>query len=1438
MCGGQTQTTQSVQIPPDVLARYNSVNQTAQTAAQQPFQVYSTDPNAFVAPLDSTQQSGIANTNAAVGQAQPYFDAATGQLINAQSSTQPYFDAATGQYLNAEGAASGLYGGALGDFNNAQAQGSTYVGYGQGDLSAGQAQGAGLAGASLQALNQANTASVPLEQHAAQNIGQGLSAAQPYNSAAGSAIGQGLAAAQPLNSAANSNISSAQAGAQPYQQLATGLGLAGAQAVDPSQLSGQSINQYLSPYLSTVLSSTQGLLNQQNQQQMSGQLGNAIQSGAFGGDRSGIAAANLAQQQQLANANIYSGILNQGYNTALGTAQQQQGLSLSADQANRAALQAASGQLQSIGQQGFGQGITTAQQQAALGQQQYGQYTGTGQAIQGLGNQVYGQSTGTGQAQAALGNQLYTQGANTASQEAALGQQLFGQGLASSQQEGALGQQTYNMGSQTGQNLQGLGQTVFNTGSQTGQNLQNLGQANYATGANTSQALAGLGTGAQGAALQGAQAQLAAGQTQQQTQQAGLTALYNQFLQQQSYPFQVSQFLANIAEGTGALSGSTTTTTQPGGFFSDKRLKEDIEKVGKTFDGQDIYSFRYKGDPRKQIGLVAQDVEKTHPDAVGERSGFKTVDYGKATEKAASRGHFYRGGLAAANDSHANNNYAEGGVAGFDPQMMQQILANQQGTYGPYLAAASGAGPYGGAGRVPAGNLPVSQLKTAGPAPAVKSPFENAKTIADLGTSLDKDANDASKGFDWLKGKLSQPDEPPYARGGLVGFADGGMPYGDDTGGLDIPDEKPQLNQLPTPGKPPAQGPSGLSDAKDATEAALAVAKLIAMMHTGGKVERKGYAEGGLPDDSDDPDAVDFSTPSPGGILPPDMTYKPTNNTSLPQIKVGQVTPKQIGRTALSAILPAVDTIPKLVQGLSGLIHPQTGASASWDSPAPAQPKHAAPKPRPVVRAAPAAGLGAAEPADQPDSTPSVAPMPAPETVDSAGPVAAPPPADVQGLTDTPAELATDASKIKPDSPSILDRIQNSPIGGYASGLKHGDLPTWISLLSALGAAGTAPTVHPGVALAAGLTGGAQGYMGAKKVQAQVAQEQALTGTQQATTGLTQAQTYNQMQLKAPAGYVAVPGAGPNGQHITGYDGKPWHYEMQVNATNFGASPSSSSAPAEAPALPGAKPVPSVLTPSTDTDAFMASQYHVDPSQPAVANHERAIALNPELGPLDDAARASLQTRVGNLQEAANTNRQLVQLSQAINDLSKSSLTGQGHGSDYRTKLGNLLVTTANMVGVPIDPSTLKDIGDQQIIAKIKELSGAQMAHQYGEKAASIAHAITGVLPGGDLRPEAANEILGSMLVQNQQPRDLSQYGNNYVQRYGVAVNLEPAFAKDTDALYNNEQKKLPLFMSSPGYSGALADLHSADGKVRQRAEAIIDAHYGPGFHRYFSGSQ
>lgn len=68
-----------------------------------------------------------------------------------------------------------------------------------------------------------------------------------------------------------------------------------------------------------------------------------------------------------------------------------------------------------------------------------------------------------------------------------------------------------------------------------------------------------------------------------------------------------------------------------GGLFalSDARAKEDIEPIGRTKKGHTLYRYRYKGDPTLQIGVMAQEVEQTTPDAIVEVDGIKYVDYSK-----------------------------------------------------------------------------------------------------------------------------------------------------------------------------------------------------------------------------------------------------------------------------------------------------------------------------------------------------------------------------------------------------------------------------------------------------------------------------------------------------------------------------------------------------------------------------------------------------------------------------------------------------------------------------------------------------------------------------------------------------------------------------------------------------------------------------------------
>jgi hypothetical protein len=64
--------------------------------------------------------------------------------------------------------------------------------------------------------------------------------------------------------------------------------------------------------------------------------------------------------------------------------------------------------------------------------------------------------------------------------------------------------------------------------------------------------------------------------------------------------------------------------------LSDERLKTDKEKVGETKSGTPIYTYRMKGSNKKQMGVMAQDVEKKNPKAVRKHaSGYKMVDYSK-----------------------------------------------------------------------------------------------------------------------------------------------------------------------------------------------------------------------------------------------------------------------------------------------------------------------------------------------------------------------------------------------------------------------------------------------------------------------------------------------------------------------------------------------------------------------------------------------------------------------------------------------------------------------------------------------------------------------------------------------------------------------------------------------------------------------------------------
>ena len=70
--------------------------------------------------------------------------------------------------------------------------------------------------------------------------------------------------------------------------------------------------------------------------------------------------------------------------------------------------------------------------------------------------------------------------------------------------------------------------------------------------------------------------------------------------------------------------------------FSDKRLKENLKKVGTLANGLNVYIGNYKKetglDTRPQLFLLAQEVKKKHPEAVKEKFGALAVNYKEAVK--------------------------------------------------------------------------------------------------------------------------------------------------------------------------------------------------------------------------------------------------------------------------------------------------------------------------------------------------------------------------------------------------------------------------------------------------------------------------------------------------------------------------------------------------------------------------------------------------------------------------------------------------------------------------------------------------------------------------------------------------------------------------------------------------------------------------------------
>jgi hypothetical protein len=158
---------------------------------------------------------------------------------------------------------------------------------------------------------------------------------------------------------------------------------------------GPNIGQFMNPYTSMVTGQTLQDLERQRQMAINTTGQQATQAGAFGGSRQGVAEALTNEAFARQGAQTFGNLQQQGFNTALGAAQQQQQLGLQAagQMGNLANLGFGFGQ--QIGQQQTQQGAAQRAIQQALIDAARGQFGGfTGQPAQSLGymNQAIGVS--------------------------------------------------------------------------------------------------------------------------------------------------------------------------------------------------------------------------------------------------------------------------------------------------------------------------------------------------------------------------------------------------------------------------------------------------------------------------------------------------------------------------------------------------------------------------------------------------------------------------------------------------------------------------------------------------------------------------------------------------------------------------------------------------------------------------------------------------------------------------------------------------------------------------------------------------------------------------------------------------------------------------------------------------------------------------------------
>ena len=335
----------------------------------------------------------------------------------------------------------------------------------------------------------------------------------------------------------------------------------------------------------------------------------AIQAG--GAEQSRLFGIGLQTQQQQQNlidtqGNFANAAQAQGYGQALSTAQQQDAAQAQTVQQYMDAIN----QQNAAQAQGYGQTLSTTQQQDAAQAQGYGQTLSTTQQQDAAQAQQYAQYMATIQQQNDAQNQTYTQAQGDAALYNAGNAQQFSQNQAAAAMNNAAQTSAFN-------------QSAANVSLNNAARTQQIQEQTYLRDMPLNDIASLLGTGPG-----------VAQPTFSAVPQVGVAAPDYQGIVSNNYNQAVSQYnTAQQAQASmlGSIFGAAGTI---GSAFvpkpSDIRLKTDIRPIGVLANGIPTYAFKYIGSNLEQFGVMAHEVFKVIPDAVSIMpNGYMAVDYRK-----------------------------------------------------------------------------------------------------------------------------------------------------------------------------------------------------------------------------------------------------------------------------------------------------------------------------------------------------------------------------------------------------------------------------------------------------------------------------------------------------------------------------------------------------------------------------------------------------------------------------------------------------------------------------------------------------------------------------------------------------------------------------------------------------------------------------------------